>query len=302
MRSTPVLMIAIFVVAAVVAAAASLAFRSSAPTTAARKPATTAAPKPTAATPATTSAPTPEPPQEDVLTDEERRQAALDRALESNGQKAADLDKAKAQRARQARKAAALGLARGELPDSYRGSQYRGTGSVHTVPGNTAQLGTSGSAHSFIVQVEDGLEIDEGAFSRSVNAILGDSRSWVGSGSVQLTHTSSSSYDFRIVLASPALVDALCAPLTTDGIYSCRNGNNVMINYYRWMTGAYVYPNDIDQYHIYMINHEVGHALGQDHRPCPGSGSSAPVMLQQSIGNKGCVAQPWPLSSELASV
>jgi hypothetical protein len=45
------------------------------------------------------------------------------------------------------------------------------------------------------------------------------------------------------------------------------------------MTGV-----DVGSYRPYMINHEVGHALGFDHQPCPADGALALVLMQQTFG------------------
>jgi len=42
------------------------------------------------------------------------------------------------------------------------------------------------------------------------------------------------------------------------------------------------YNGDIDSYRAYAVNHEVGHALGNRHQPCPANGAAAPIMMQQS--------------------
>ena len=99
---------------------------------------------------------------------------------------------------------------------------------------------------------------------------------------------------FRVRLATPATVDAHCAPLQTAGTYSCRQGADVMINVRRWFQGAAESQLSLEDYRHYVISHEVGHALGHGHVACPGAGAVAPVMLQQTKGLDGCRPNPWP--------
>ena len=49
------------------------------------------------------------------------------------------------------------------------------------------------------------------------------------------------------------------------------------------------------QYHCYVVQHEMGHALGYGHSK-PLVGQACPVMYQQTKGTGGaiCVANPWP--------
>ena len=71
-----------------------------------------------------------------------------------------------------------------------------------------------------------------------------------------------------------------------------------MLNAWRWANGAESYAGDLTNYRRYMVNHEFGHALGYGHRGCPSRGAPAPVMVQQTKGLGGCVANPWPAATD----
>ena len=78
----------------------------------------------------------------------------------------------------------------------------------------------------------------------------------------------------RLILASPALTDQMCAPLLTRGQVSCRNGDAVVLNALRWGVGIEDYGGDIATYREYLVNHEVGHRLGRGHvSTAPGAGA-----------------------------
>jgi len=164
-------------------------------------------------------------------------------------------------------------------------------GTYSTAPGTGPAVGAGGDLVQYRVDVEDVVGISPVEFAAAVDTVTADPRGWTGDGARRLQRTEVA--PLRIVLASPATVDQLCAPLNTAGKYSCRNGNDVVINADRWNVGV-PHFQPLDQYRIYVINHELGHALGNPHEPCPGSGQVAPVMLQQTIGLDGCTPNPWP--------
>lgn len=144
------------------------------------------------------------------------------------------------------------------------------------------------------VAVEDGIGLDAEEVAAQVRSILGDPRSWTADGETgfELVDTGA---DIALVVASPATVDRLCAPLITAGIYSCGTNGYVAINLIRWMTATDTWPADLTTYREYLVNHEVGHYLrGPAHPGCPGTDQLAPVMMQQSKGLDGCRPNGWP--------
>jgi hypothetical protein len=126
--------------------------------------------------------------------------------------------------------------------------------------------------------------------------VLGDQRSWIASGQLRLQRVPKSApAEFTIYLASPSTSETMCAVggLHTDKFTSCRLPGQVIINDARWLTAIPDYGASLQVYRAYAINHEFGHELGHGHEACLGPGRLAPVQ-QQTLGLKGCVANPWP--------
>ena len=176
-----------------------------------------------------------------------------------------------------------------------RATPIRATGKYARAPGGTDRHG-SGTLMTYRVEVETGTRQSATAFAAAVDATLADPASWTGQGRWSLQRNSTNDADFVIRLATPATVDKVCATvgLDTRGYVSCRAGKLVMINLDRWLKAVPDYRGNVASYRQYVINHEVGHALGYGHHACPGQGRLAPVMQQQTFGLKGCVANGWP--------
>lgn len=168
-----------------------------------------------------------------------------------------------------------------------------GPGTFAVTPGQSGVAGTEGSLLTYTVEVETGLPFDPIEVAAVVDATLADPRSWIAEGRTSFQRVPADG-DIRILVATPGTTDELCAPLRTRGEVSCRNGQNVVLNAMRWAFAVPHYDGDIDGYRQYVVNHEVGHALGESHVQCPGPGEVAPVMLQQTYSLDGCVANSWP--------
>lgn len=189
---------------------------------------------------------------------------------------------------------------KGDLPggETSKDVPPSASGNTSVLPGTWQGRGT-GKVYFYRVEVENGLPINGETAAKSIHAILNDPRGWGGKqGEISFTRTDGQA-DFRIVIASPALTDRLCAPLTTNGVSNCRNGDNVVLNAHRWIGGAQMWfqkGKTITDYRIYEVSHETGHWLGHGHLFCPQPGGLAPVMQQQSSDggqNMGCIPNGW---------
>ncbi len=135
-------------------------------------------------------------------------------------------------------------------------------------------------------------------FARVVEATLSDARGWQRA-DFRLRRTANAR--FVVVVAEGDVVDRLCLPYDTYGEYSCQNGPVVALNAERWREGTPEWTGDLATYRQMLVNHEVGHLLGQHHpaQQCPQPGRPAAVMSQQSTELRGCLPNPWPLDWEI---
>lgn len=147
----------------------------------------------------------------------------------------------------------------------------------------------------------------ENEFKTIAQNVLNDPRGWkkYGYSFVLDSDTKRKPNTIKITLSNVANLRKGCMSLSGLSCYN-PNNNNVYINIENWI------GNDknafgtarINEYREYVINHEVGHALGLDHMPPAQkkarAGKFASVMLQHSKGADWilpCLPNSWPLDS-----
>ncbi|MFD2471227.1 DUF3152 domain-containing protein [Amycolatopsis silviterrae] len=185
-----------------------------------------------------------------------------------------------------------LNVPTADLPSGGNFTQA-GKGTWHIVPGSGDVVGKSGKLYTYTVEVEDGIDqasyAGDDSFGTAVQGILSDPRSWTWNGEIRLQRVDASypNPTFRVSLTTPDTThrpDACGFQIKFEASCYRRSMGRVLINLARWSRGAKVYGPDMTGYRQYAINHEVGHALGNNHVGCPGNDQPAPVMMQQSFG------------------
>jgi hypothetical protein len=154
--------------------------------------------------------------------------------------------------------------------------------------------GNAGRLVTYSVATEEATGVRPGNFAHDVDRALSDPRSWTAAGALRFERVEDGHAAVRVVLATPATVDELCLPLETIGRFSCRQGSQLNINLDRWLNGTDEWPRSVAAYRNHVINHEMGHFLGNGHVSCPSEGARAPVMMQQTKDLDGCKPNPWP--------
>lgn len=106
-----------------------------------------------------------------------------------------------------------------------------------------------------------------------------------------------SQYKIKIRLSKDKTIVDICG---FPGKLSCcdMRTKECWLNEYRWKYGAKKSGLPLYKYRNYMINHEVGHALGRLHTNCPCDDCSAPIMMQQTKGIGKCKPNNMPLPGE----
>lgn len=167
------------------------------------------------------------------------------------------------------------------------------TGKLAVVPGFNKASGVRDKL-TYRVEIEQGVSMNGAAVASAIHKTLTDQRGWQAVHPVNFERTDKVGADLRIILATPALTDKLCLPLDTGGEVSCRVEDRVVLNAKRWLYAIPAYDGNVELYRSYLVNHEVGHALGHGHSTCTEPKTPAPVMMQQTKGLAGCLPNAWP--------
>lgn len=158
-------------------------------------------------------------------------------------------------------------------------------------------------SYTYCVSAKGVDESHLGAFRSKLASVYADSRGWGMGGRITFNPVASGC-SFTAWLTAAELVPSFSSTIC-DSTWSCRVGNNVIINFDRWVSASPAWNGAggaLDEYRSMVINHETGHWLGFSHRFCGGAGQSAPVMQQQSISLQGCNFNAWPSPAELQSL
>jgi hypothetical protein len=171
---------------------------------------------------------------------------------------------------------------------------------------------------SYTVEIEDGLDTSgyggDASVAKMVDSTLANPKSWTHDRKFAFRRVDQGDPDFRVSLTSRETTRASCGfEIEIDS--SCYNSDlgRVVLSEARWVRGALAFEGDIGSYRQYLVNHEVGHAVGyHQHQACETDGGLAPVMMQQTFGvennviatldpdgvvpmdGKRCRFNPWP--------
>ena len=139
-------------------------------------------------------------------------------------------------------------------------------------------------------------------FAAAAAETYADGRGWSLGGLIRFERVASGG-DFTLWLAADDQMSSFGG--SCDVVWSCRNGDNVVVNEDRWLGASPAWNESLGSLRDYrhmVVNHETGHWLGFGHSLCGSPGAAAAVMQQQSMGLQGCAANPWPLAGERSVV
>ena len=150
--------------------------------------------------------------------------------------------------------------------------------------------------HNYTIKFHKNLKLNKNSCIHKIISVLNDSRGWKKSGYNFKYHSFIENPDFIIIFTSSKWITDFChlpGLSCTDLRY-----NEIYINTDNWRNGSNKSFLNLNDYKIYLINHEVGHVLGKTHVKCTSPNTKVPVMTQQTLGIGNCKPNPWPLNWE----
>ncbi|WP_062518642.1 DUF3152 domain-containing protein [Demequina silvatica] len=164
-----------------------------------------------------------------------------------------------------------------------------------------------GPTRSVRVDVEDGVTVDPEALVEFVMTTLNDERGWGSAGRLQFVLTDGAA-DVTVVLATPTTVATRCpdvhagtdaeaargaspSPDASEAV-TCVAQGVVPVSLYDWTAGLDRYGAKRTAARAYLLNHGVGHVLGEEAATC--KSGEASVMVDQTSMPKACTVNPWP--------
>lgn len=153
-------------------------------------------------------------------------------------------------------------------------------------------VSTSGELRDYSVRVETTTKLKANSVGKQVAEVLNDPRSWAGSGGIRFGLVKKTkNADFTVTVAAPGTAAKICKVASSG---ACSDGNEVVIDAAAWLATPESYSGSTAEWHSYLINHGLGHLLGEAEAKCPKKAKPAPVMMPQLGDLNGCLANPWP--------
>lgn len=193
----------------------------------------------------------------------------------------------------------------------------RGEGTFTTVPvPSEVTPPTTGIVQYVRIDVENGLSMIDGTLASFVMTALTDPQGWGKDGTTTYIQTEGAP-DLRIVFASPYTAAALCptphepATLTPDSADSpspsptgestgfevqCATQKAIVVSVYDWIQGLEPFAEDRTGARVYLLNHGLGHVLGNSDVTC--KKGVAGVMVNQRELPDACTPNPWPFPAK----
>lgn len=157
-------------------------------------------------------------------------------------------------------------------------------------------------------KVDSNVDYSDKRFSNKVKSVLKHIKGWEYiDNSIQFIFVEwdvfpsiNSFHKISIRLSSNKTISKICGSLIPSKKLSCCDmiTKQCWLNFYRWAHGSKASGLPLYKYRNYMINHEVGHALGRLHAKCPCENCSAPIMMQHTVTIGNCKPNDKPLKGE----